>query len=63
VKHEDIVEQATKLFDKLSTDPTTTSMLVAKEPASFTGSEVCFATLTGQLSVLLILIVSFCASQ
>ncbi|GJN30694.1 hypothetical protein PR202_gb19024 [Eleusine coracana subsp. coracana] len=40
VKHEDIVEQAKKLFDKLSTDPTTTSMLVAKEPASFTGSEV-----------------------
>ncbi|XP_062210335.1 probable mitochondrial-processing peptidase subunit beta, mitochondrial [Phragmites australis] len=40
VKHEDIVEQATKLFSKLSTDPTTTSMLVAKEPASFTGSEV-----------------------
>ncbi|CAL4913236.1 unnamed protein product [Urochloa decumbens] len=40
VKHDDIVEQAKKLFDKLSTDPTTTSMLVANEPASFTGSEV-----------------------
>ncbi|CAN6301800.1 unnamed protein product [Urochloa humidicola] len=40
VKHDDIVEQAKKLFDKLSTDPTTTSMLVSKEPASFTGSEV-----------------------
>jgi processing peptidase subunit beta len=40
VKHEDIVAQANKLFNKLSTDPTTTSMLVAKEPASFTGSEV-----------------------
>lgn len=41
VNHDDIVKQAEKLFDKLSTDPTTTSMLVAKEPASFTGSEVC----------------------
>jgi len=40
VKHEDIVEQAKKLFNKLSTDPTTANMLVAKEPASFTGSEV-----------------------
>ncbi|PWZ58465.1 putative mitochondrial-processing peptidase subunit beta, mitochondrial [Zea mays] len=40
VKHEDIVEQAKKLFNKLSTDPTTTNMLVAKQPASFTGSEV-----------------------
>lgn len=40
VKHEDIVEQAKKLFNKLSTDPTTTNMLVSKQPASFTGSEV-----------------------
>ncbi|CAL5444994.1 unnamed protein product [Camellia sinensis] len=40
VKHEDIVEQVKKLFTKLSTDPTTTSELVAKEPAIFTGSEV-----------------------
>ncbi|KAA8547923.1 hypothetical protein F0562_004352 [Nyssa sinensis] len=40
VKHEDIVEQVKKLFSKLSTDPTTTSQLVAKEPAIFTGSEV-----------------------
>jgi len=40
VKHEDIVQQANKLFNKLSTDPTTTSILVAKKPASFTGSEV-----------------------
>ena len=40
VKHEDIVEQAKKLFNKLSTDPTSANMLVAKEPASFTGSEV-----------------------
>uniref|UniRef100_K4A8P9 Peptidase M16 N-terminal domain-containing protein n=1 Tax=Setaria italica TaxID=4555 RepID=K4A8P9_SETIT len=40
VNHDDIVKQAEKLFTKLSTDPTTTSMLVAKEPASFTGSEV-----------------------
>lgn len=42
VKHEDIVALADKMFNKLSTDPTTTSMLVADEPASFTGSEVCF---------------------
>lgn len=42
VKHEDIVALADKMFNKLSTDPTTTSMLVAQEPASFTGSEVCF---------------------
>lgn len=41
VRHEDIVDQVTKLFTKLSSDPTTTSELVAKEPAIFTGSEVC----------------------
>ncbi|XP_047089788.1 probable mitochondrial-processing peptidase subunit beta, mitochondrial [Lolium rigidum] len=40
VKHEDIVQQAKELFNKLPTDPTTTGMLVAKEPATFTGSEV-----------------------
>ncbi|XP_028099677.1 probable mitochondrial-processing peptidase subunit beta, mitochondrial [Camellia sinensis] len=40
VKHEDLVEQVKKLFTKLSSDPTTTSELVAKEPAIFTGSEV-----------------------
>ncbi|KAF8399575.1 hypothetical protein HHK36_015442 [Tetracentron sinense] len=40
VKHEDIVELVKKLFTKLSTDPTTASQLVAKEPAVFTGSEV-----------------------
>ncbi|KAL7220937.1 hypothetical protein ACSBR2_013758 [Camellia fascicularis] len=40
MKHEDIVEQVKKLFTKLSTDPTTASKLVAKEPAIFTGSEL-----------------------
>ncbi|KAL7161208.1 hypothetical protein ACSBR2_041792 [Camellia fascicularis] len=40
VKHEDIVEQVKKLFTKLSTDPTTASELVAKEPAIFSGSKV-----------------------
>ncbi|KAF8408188.1 hypothetical protein HHK36_007330 [Tetracentron sinense] len=40
VKHEDIVRQVKKLFTKLSTEPTTASQLVAKEPAVFTGSEV-----------------------
>ena len=55
VKHEDIVQQANKLFNKLSTDPTTTSMLVAKEPASFTGSEVCFASFALYLSVLFVM--------
>lgn len=40
VKHEDIVAQVRKLFTKLSDDPTTVSQLVAKKPASFTGSEV-----------------------
>ena len=40
VKHEEVVEQVKKLFTKLSSDPTTTSQLVANEPASFTGSEV-----------------------
>ncbi|KAK9732926.1 hypothetical protein RND81_04G032400 [Saponaria officinalis] len=40
VKHEEFVEQVSKYFTKLSTDPTTASQLVAKEPASFTGSEV-----------------------
>ncbi|KHG03166.1 hypothetical protein F383_27059 [Gossypium arboreum] len=40
VKHEEIVEQVEKLFTKLSSDPTTASQLVVKEPATFTGSEV-----------------------
>eukprot|EP00262_Sarcandra_glabra_P004201 TRINITY_DN1517_c0_g1_i1.p1 TRINITY_DN1517_c0_g1~~TRINITY_DN1517_c0_g1_i1.p1 ORF type:complete len:534 (+),score=78.53 TRINITY_DN1517_c0_g1_i1:162-1763(+) len=40
VKHEDMVEQVKKLFTKLSTEPTTASQLVAKDPAVFTGSEV-----------------------
>lgn len=40
VKHEEIVDQVTKLFTKLSSNPTTTSQLVANEPANFTGSEV-----------------------
>ncbi|CAN8269812.1 unnamed protein product [Cochlearia groenlandica] len=40
VKHEEVVEQVKKLFTKLSSDPTTTCQLVAKEPATFTGSEV-----------------------
>ncbi|XP_068656814.1 probable mitochondrial-processing peptidase subunit beta, mitochondrial [Aristolochia californica] len=40
VKHEDIVEQVKKLFTKLSSNSTTASELVAKEPAAFTGSEV-----------------------
>ncbi|XP_057481447.1 probable mitochondrial-processing peptidase subunit beta, mitochondrial isoform X1 [Actinidia eriantha] len=40
VKHEDIVEQVKILFTKLSTDPTTASELVTKEPAIFTGSEI-----------------------
>ena len=41
VKHEDIVQQAKELFKSLPTDPTTTNMLVAEQPAIFTGSEVC----------------------
>lgn len=40
VKHEEVVEWVKKLFPKLSSDPTTASQLVAKSPASFTGSEV-----------------------
>ncbi|KAJ9173212.1 hypothetical protein P3X46_016374 [Hevea brasiliensis] len=40
VKHEEVVEQVKKLFNKLSADPTTASQLVAKQPAFFTGSEV-----------------------
>ncbi|GAB4831730.1 hypothetical protein Ancab_005742 [Ancistrocladus abbreviatus] len=40
VKHEEIVEQVKKLFTKLSSDLTTASQLVTKEPAIFTGSEV-----------------------
>ncbi|GAB2303335.1 hypothetical protein Dimus_037329 [Dionaea muscipula] len=40
VKHEEVVEQVKKLFTKLSTDPTTASELVTKEPSIFTGSEV-----------------------
>lgn len=41
VKHEDIVQQAKELFKSLPIDPTTTKMLVAEQPAIFTGSEVC----------------------
>lgn len=40
VKHEEFVEEVKKLFTNLSSNPTTTSELVAKEPAIFTGSEV-----------------------
>ncbi|EOA20383.1 hypothetical protein CARUB_v10000696mg [Capsella rubella] len=40
VKHEEIVEQVKNLFTNLSSDSTSTSELVAKEPANFTGSEV-----------------------
>ncbi|XP_076917279.1 putative mitochondrial-processing peptidase subunit beta, mitochondrial [Bidens hawaiensis] len=40
VKHEDLVEQVKKVFTKLSADPTTTTQLVEKEPAIFTGSEI-----------------------
>ncbi|KFK37669.1 hypothetical protein AALP_AA3G013300 [Arabis alpina] len=40
VKHEEVVEQVKKLFTKLSSDPTSTAQLVAREPACFTGSEV-----------------------
>ncbi|KAF8398287.1 hypothetical protein HHK36_017214 [Tetracentron sinense] len=39
VKHEDIVGLVKRLFTKLSTDPTTASQLVAKEPTIFTGSK------------------------
>lgn len=40
VKHEEFVDSVKKLFTKLSSDPTTATQLVAKEPAIFTGSEV-----------------------
>ncbi|CAN4122094.1 unnamed protein product [Withania somnifera] len=40
VKHEDVVEQVKKHFTKLSSNPITTSQLVADEPAIFTGSEI-----------------------
>ncbi|KAL5987347.1 hypothetical protein ACLOJK_038512 [Asimina triloba] len=40
VKHEEIVEQVKKLFTNLSTDSTTATELVVKEPSFFTGSEV-----------------------
>nr|XP_016474030.1 PREDICTED: probable mitochondrial-processing peptidase subunit beta, mitochondrial [Nicotiana tabacum] len=40
VKHEDVVELVKKHFTKLSSNPITTSQLVADEPAIFTGSEI-----------------------
>ncbi|KAI3817328.1 hypothetical protein L1987_11118 [Smallanthus sonchifolius] len=40
VKHEDVVEQVKKMFTKLSANPMTTTQLVEKEPAIFTGSEI-----------------------
>ena len=41
VKHEDVVDQVKKMFTKLSANPMTTTQLVEKEPAIFTGSQVC----------------------
>ncbi|CAH1431485.1 probable mitochondrial-processing peptidase subunit beta, mitochondrial [Lactuca sativa] len=40
VKHEELVDQVKSMFTKLSANPMTTTQLVAKEPAIFTGSEV-----------------------
>ncbi|PWA55685.1 insulinase (Peptidase family M16) protein [Artemisia annua] len=40
VKHEELVEQVKKTFTKLSANPLTTSQIVEKEPAMFTGSEL-----------------------
>ncbi|KAF9608803.1 hypothetical protein IFM89_011841 [Coptis chinensis] len=40
VKHEDVVEEVKKLFTNLPYESATTSELIAKEPAIFTGSEV-----------------------
>ncbi|GAB2214483.1 hypothetical protein Drorol1_Dr00018833 [Drosera rotundifolia] len=40
VKHEEVVEHVKKAFKDISTNPTSTSQLVAREPANFTGSEV-----------------------
>uniref|UniRef100_A0A1D1YBM1 mitochondrial processing peptidase n=1 Tax=Anthurium amnicola TaxID=1678845 RepID=A0A1D1YBM1_9ARAE len=40
VKHEDIVNQVSKLFNKLSEDPTAADQLVNENPTTFTGSEV-----------------------
>lgn len=37
IKHDEVVEHVNKLFTKLSTNPTTSSELVAKEPSIFTG--------------------------
>lgn len=41
VKHDEIVKHVEQLFTKLSDSSATTSELAAKEPAIFTGSEVC----------------------
>ncbi|KAL3526569.1 hypothetical protein ACH5RR_011225 [Cinchona calisaya] len=40
VKHEEILELVKKLFTKLSPTGITTSQLIAKDPAIFTGSEI-----------------------
>ena len=40
IEHDDLVNLASKQFASLSTDPTTASDLVAKEPSIFTGSDV-----------------------
>ncbi|MCL7051497.1 hypothetical protein MKW94_013200 [Papaver nudicaule] len=40
VKHEDFVEKVNKMITRLPTDPTTASQLAAKEPTTFTPSEV-----------------------
>lgn len=47
VKHEDVVEHVKKMFTKLSANPITTTQLVEKEPAVFTGSEVCVTDFGG----------------
>ena len=60
VKHEEVVELVNKLFTKLPSDPTTSSELVAKSPASFTGSEVSIFLMSTILTLLSVVSCSFC---
>jgi processing peptidase subunit beta len=45
LEHKQIVELSGKLFTKLSSNNITAAQLIEKDPAHFTGSEVCVANL------------------
>ena len=49
LEHKQIVELSGKLFTKLSSNNITAAQLIEKDPAHFTGSEVCVENLLVQM--------------